>query len=106
MPSSRWKADSRAWRSIPRLLSQEIPNLGQQLDLGRGFGGTGCGFLPLELVDSLDGDEQDPGDDQKVDGGSQKLAPAEHGTLLLGVRIGGAGVHFRRQRRVIVREIQ
>src|SRR3954447_13103024 len=96
----------KRWRSVARLPSQEIPNLGQQLDLRRRLGGSGRRLLPLEPVDPLDGDEKHPGDDQKIDGCGQKLAPAEHRTLLLGVSVGNAGVHFRRQRGVIVREIE
>src|SRR3954471_3768139 len=96
--------------TVGRAGPKKVADLGQKLHLGRHLGllaGVDLRVcLALQPVHALDDEEQDPGDDHEVDGDGDEVAPAEHGGLLLRVRIGEALLHAAGERRVVVREVE
>ncbi len=86
-------------------LLQRIADLREQLHLRRRPGRRRRRLVLFQLVQTLDGKKQGKGDDHEVDNDGQEAAIGEHSALLLGLgeRVGR---HLRRQRDVVVREIE
>src|ERR1051326_8786913 len=89
----------------PRLfLRQQIPYLLEQHLLARRRRGFRL-LMEAQPVHALHGEEDHPGNEEKIDARGDEIAPGEHRALLLGVGERGGGHGFR-QREKIVGEIK